>query len=306
MLSSMNPFLLYTIEMSDTDVSDVSNVQVVIAPQPTHYQYKDVEDSITLAFNPRESNNSTVCDIIAVYIKGQKILYTEAKTHCEQRLTCLMLPAILITVVCSVLGLVLKDLAYGTTITSSLNGVNSFLLALISYMKLDTRAEAHRTSAYKFDKLQSKMEFTSGNVLFVSAVSKGMGEIIQDIEKQVREIKETNNFVLPEAIRYNYPKLCSINIFSEVKKIQNKEMRYTNELKDLYNEREMIKHQLSQPSQQNPSSLATVEDNIRKKVSAILSIKDEYLEIDGMFEKEMLINRISCSKRYQLCGFFKV
>ena len=133
-----------------------------------------------------------------------------------------------------------------------------------------------------------------------------MGEIIQDIEKQVREIKETNNFVLPEAIRYNYPKLCSINIFSEVKKIQNKEMRYTNELKDLYNEREMIKHQLSQPSQQNPSSLATVEDNIRKKVSAILSIKDEYLEIDGMFEKEMLINRISCSKRYQLCGFFKV
>jgi hypothetical protein len=299
------------LDMSGVDMSgtDLVHSITVVSPQPMHYKYKDVEDSISLAFNPRESNNSTVCDIIAVYIKGQKILYTEAKTHCEQRLTCLMLPAILITVICSVLGLVLKDMTYGTTITSTLNGVNSFLLALISYMKLDTRAEAHRTSAYKFDKLQSNMEFTSGNVLFVSSVSKSLGEIIQDIEKQVREIKETNNFVLPEAIRYNYPRLCNINIFSEVKKIQNKEMRYTNQLKDLYNEREMIKHQLlqpSQPSQQNPSGLATVEENIRKKVSEILSIKDEYLEIDGMFEKEMLRNRVSCSKRYQLCGFFKV
>jgi hypothetical protein len=276
---------------------------LVSADTVKHYLFKDIEANFNASYNPKESNNSMICDIIAIYIKGQKILYTEAKTHCEQRLTFLMLPAILITVICSVLGVILKDYSYGTTITSSLNGVNAFILALISYLKLDTRAEAHRTSAYKFDKLQSSMEFTSGKMLFVSAISKQLGAIIEDAEKQVREVKETNQFVLPEAIRYAYPKLCDTNVFAIVKKLQNKEMRLTNELKDYHNERLELKKR----PDVTVDELKAINTKINETINSILLLKDEYVEIDDTFDTEIAENRNrSLDWRILKCGCLKV
>ena len=106
------------------------------------FKFSDINAIIQDSFNDDEGNLSTICDIMAMYLKGQKILYTVAKTVCEQRLHALMLPAIFITSACAILSLVLKDISYGTTIVSSLNGVNAFLLALISYMKLDAKAVA--------------------------------------------------------------------------------------------------------------------------------------------------------------------
>jgi hypothetical protein len=296
---------LTTVESSTSN--DVGNT----APSPTtsphlvtaFYKFKDVEQNFNNSYNPKESNNSVICDIIAIYVKGQKILYTEAKTHCEQRLTFLMLPAILITVICSVLGVILKEYDYGTTITSSLNGVNAFLLALISYLKLDTRAEAHRTTAYKLDKLQASLEFTSGKMLFVSEMSNQLGKIIDDTEAEIRDIKETNQFVLPEAIRYNFPKLCNTNVFAIVKKIQNKEMRLTNDLKDLCNERAALQEHTDATSQE----LKRADEKINAITDNILKVKDEYVEIDNTFETEITTNR---NRKLQWwrprCGCLKV
>ena len=281
-------------------VVDMSDLAIV--PIRTRYTYKEIEKNFQYSYNTDETNNSTICDIIAMYIKGQKILYTEAKTHCEQRLTCLMLPAIFITVVCSVIGVVLKDYPYGTTLTSSLNGVNAFLLAVISYLKLDTRAEAHRTSAYKFDKLQSYIEFSSGKQLFVSDASQELGKIIDTVEKEVREIKETNQFVLPEKIRFSYPNLCNSNVFAMVKKLQAKEMVKTNELKDLQNERLT----LCLTKGDTDPGIKTLDDSINRKINEIISMKKDYVEIDKDMADEIRqnIRKIRCS--IQLYGWFKV
>jgi hypothetical protein len=288
--------------------TDSSGVQgTLMAGDGGKFLYTQVETIFNKAYNPMTSNNSTICDIIAVYIKGQKILYTEAKTHCEQKLTFLMLPAIFITVVCSVLGLVLDTGSYGPTITSSLNGVNAFILALINYLKLDTRAEAHRTSAYKFDKLQSSMEFTSGKVLFINSAATEIVKIIEEIEKKVQEIKETNQFVLPETIRHSYPNLCGINVFAQVKKIQNEDMLNMNKLKDYYNERAGIQGRLrlgDDPSVKK--ELATVEENIKTQTNLLITSKDKYLTIDKVFEDEMTENRVRMHRCCDLCGCFKV
>ena len=289
---------------------DASNIPVAtMEPSgPRQFLYTQVENTFNDAYNPKTSNNSTICDIIAVYIKGQKILYTEAKTHCEQRLTFLMLPAIFITVLCSVLGSAMADYSYGTTLTSSLNGLNAFILALISYLKLDTRAEAHRTSAYKFDKLQSYVEFTSGKVLFVNKAANDIVKVIEDIEKKVQEIKETNQFVLPEKIRHNYPRLCGINVFSEVKKIQNKDTLNTNILKDMYNQRETIQHRIKngRGTANDELNLQIIIENIKSQTNLIITAKDEYLKIDTEFETEMRVNRIRMHGWFQCLGCLKV
>ena len=285
--------------------TDISGIQgTLMAGDGGKYLYTQVENIYNKAYNPITSNNSTICDIIAVYIKGQKILYTEAKTHCEQKLTFLMLPAIFITVLCSVLGLVLDTESHGPTITSALNGVNAFILALINYLKLDTRAEAHRTSAYKFDKLQSSMEFTSGKVLFINKAATEIVTIIEDIEKKVQEIKETNQFVLPETIRHSYPNLCGINVFAQVKRIQNEDMLNMNKLKDYYNERATLQKKGDDPS--TKKELATVEENIKSQTNLLIASKDKYLTIDKVFEDEMTENRIRMHRCCDLCGCFKV
>lgn len=298
-----------SIVTTDSDISG-SPPHMIRIPMdaPRQFLYSQVESTFNESYNPKTSNNSTICDIIAVYIKGQKILYTEAKTHCEQRLTFLMLPAIFITVLCSVLGTSLSSYSSGSTITSSLNGLNAFILALISYLKLDTRAEAHRTSAYKFDKLQSYVEFTSGKVLFINKAANDIVKVIEDIEKKVQEIKETNQFVLPEKIRHSYPKLCGINVFSEVKKIQNKDTLNTNILKDMLNKREQIQHRIkqNQGKSTDDTDLEVIHEDIKRQTNLLIGSKDEYLKIDDDFEEEMKTNRERMHGFFQCCGCLKV
>jgi hypothetical protein len=257
-------------------------------------------------------NNSTICDMIALYLMGQKILYTEAKVYCEQHLNFLMLPAIFITAVCSILSLVLKDSYYGPIIVSSLNGVNAFLLAVVNYLKLDARSEAHRTTSYKFDKLQSNLVFTSGKMLFMKESADKIRSIIEDTEKDVREIKETNQFILPEWIRITYPKLCSINVFAEVKKINNREIMIVNSIKDIYNDIQKTKFRIDTANRERKdcsvdSTLLKEQEEIHKRrIESFIRLKDDYLKIDDLFEEEMKINREKKRRRWcTLCQWLK-
>jgi len=272
------------------------------------FQYAEVDKMLKDAFNYKESNGSMICDIIAMYLKGQKILYTEAKTLCEQRLNYLMIPTIVITALCAVIGSVLKEYSYSSTIVSSLNGLNFLFLTLINYLKLDAKSEAHRISAYKFDKIQSKLEFNSGKILFIVGEIAALPQLINDTEKDVREIKESNQFTLPESIRYNYPVLNTINVFAEVKKIQSAETILINRLKDTLNEHVKINLKVCSTDAPNFNDIQKLAelDTLRKVTTEqIIRIKDRYLQIDDQFEEEMKTQRAKFSKRYQFCGWLK-
>lgn len=250
------------------------------------YGFTQVNKEIQDTYFIDKHNYSTVLDIIAMYLKGQKLLYTESKTICEQRLNFLMLPAIMITAICTILSLLLKEEQHGPTIVSCLNGFNAFLLALINYLKLDARAEAHRTSAYKFDKLQSRIEFCSGKVMFLEGEEDHLPEIINSVEKDVRDIKETNQFILPEKIRYRYPRLYSVNVFAEVKKIANREMLRINELKDFMNERQKLSEKTELTTQEK-LRLEDLQTLVKEKIASVIRLKDDYLTIDKDFEEEL-------------------
>lgn len=295
---------------SDTrseDDSDGDNSALDSLPTVA-FQYRQVDIMLKEAFNYKESNGSMICDIIAMYLKGQKILYTEAKTLCEQRLNYLMIPTIVITAICTVIGVVLKEYSFSSTIVSSLNALNFLFLTLINYLKLDAKSEAHRISAYKFDKIQSKLEFNSGKILFIVGEIATLPQLINDTEKDVREIKESNQFTLPESIRYNYPVLNNINVFAEVKKIQSAETILINTLKDILNEHVTLNlkvHSMATPAITDIQKLAELDTLKKVTTDRIIRIKDKYLEIDDNFEEEMKKQRNKLSKRYQLCGWLK-
>ena len=276
------------------------------------YGFSDVDAIVEDTYKYEETNNSLICDVIAMYLKGQRILYTEAKTHCEQRLHYLMIPTIVITAICTVISTVLRDTQYGSTLVSALNGGNFFLLALINYLKLDARAEAHRVSAYKFDKILSFVEFNSGKMLFETAASSELAEIIKKVQNDVSEVKETNQFILPESIRYQYPHLHSMNVFKEVKRVQNREIRVTNDLKDIWNEELALKRQRKAAALEGTDTtaldtrIADVAERKRQQVDYVIRIQNEYLDIDKAFEAEMSVHRRSFSRRCDPCNWLKM
>jgi len=126
---------------------------------------------------------SSALDILASYLKGQKIIYMEARYLTVNQLNRLMFPSIFITAVCSVLQVPLEDIElfsskcannptvnHGVSYTfvlALLNAFVAFILGIINYLKLDACAEAHKISSHQYDKLQTGIEFQSGQVLFL-------------------------------------------------------------------------------------------------------------------------------------------
>ena len=202
--------------------------------------FTEVADELKNNYNFEESVTSTSLDILALYLKGQKILHMEAKTLCEKRLNTLMLPAILISSLCAILNFALNGSSYGPVLVSCFNVINAFLMSLISYLKLDAKAQLHQSSAYKYQKLEALCEFNSGRVLFFKETDDIM-KLVDDVHNRVLEIKESNQFVLPEQIRYRFHQIFSTNVFTSVKDIQNQEIIFINDLKVIIQEMQYIR-----------------------------------------------------------------
>jgi hypothetical protein len=242
---------------------------------------------------------SAALDILASYLKGQKIIYMEARHYSLRFLNLLMLPAIFISALLSVLQ---GPLQGQPTVLAALAAFVAFILAIISYLKLDASAEAYKISAHQYDKLQSFVEFQSGQVLLFSDPLLGnenfarvyaeqlkmltteaaqeheqeheheheqeqdnteakkelkrklyldrvaaesqlnatMSDSIKNIQEKIAEIKETNQFLIPQVIRYRYSLIYNTNIFSVIKKIDDYKAKTLTDLKHVKNELRFI------------------------------------------------------------------
>ncbi len=254
--------------------------------------FRDLITKLETTFWAYKNRYSSSLDLIAIYLKGQKILYIESKVHCENRLHILMVPAICVSAVCTVLSVSMGDTGYSKYVISGLTALNSFIIAMISYLKLDAKAEAHRVSAYRFDKLQTKCEFFSGKVMYnpdsiinsEEMMGKKMDDFIESLEKNIMEIKEINQFVIPQIIRYRYPKLYSTNIFSEIKKKRNNWKIKINKLNEIYNKITELSISTENEKKEDINKLNKSKEDI---IFDLINFNSEILCLDTILTKEI-------------------
>lgn len=258
-------------------------------------------------YNDNNDNNYTnELDILTTFLKGQKNVYIQSKNITQLKYNCIMIPTLLISCSITLFTPFISCDKMHTVFISGLNAIIALLISINKFLKLETAVQVFFTTANQFDKLETILELTNGKLLVIDNEKEKKDLVlkrINEIEEKIFELKDTNEFFIPEEVKSLFPIICHINIFSFIKKMQTHKIELIKNLQNIKNEINYIMHKWKKKTKIDYNTKNNNFDNLeyekeknrleylhklKERIkSDIYEYRNSYSLMDSIFTKEI-------------------
>jgi len=289
---------------------------------------------------------SSAIDALASFVKGMKDMHSESQELVSRQLQILMIPALIASAVQPILIQAdsIQCTESGKIIVGTLAGLVTCLIGVVSMRRLDARSEAYRTAAHQYDKLQSVLEFQSGQVLLFSDPALGkngvsrelrkgvidvqsldkvnslsdeeiggaektavqnqlaerllamrkeraeaerrltakMKALVEEVESKISDIKDGNQFPLPQEVLARYPVIANTNVFAIIKNIDDIRTKTVTDLTYVTNQLRYLK----------------ASERRAELIDTIIYLNSAYSIVDSIFSEERKASHKARRLRY--------
>ena len=199
-------------------------------------------------YNKSQSNK---LDILLTFIKGQKHLFSHCSSICKHKMNCIMIPTLIISSFNTIFTPFFDDSIWINNVSAGLNSIILLLLSMMGYFKYEASSESFFQISKQYDRLETSIKLMRSSIYFnnhmdfdlsiqepspmsakigstvsTKVMDKQYNDKITAIESRINEIKESQQFDIPNDTRSLFPIIYHINIFTLIRKMDN----YRNQL----------------------------------------------------------------------------
>lgn len=276
------------LSMSDADDDD----------DDTHSQKKpvrqlslrDVEQSLDMYYDDSDNKYSSELDILITFMKGQKNIFFQSYLVSRRKLNYLIIPALIITASVTIFAPLITDYKWNSAIISGLNAFTAMLISIANYLKLETSAQIFYNTATIFENMETSLEFVASKLMFIdeeTEKSKIVLEKISESELKIAGIKEWNKLFIPDEIRFTFPLICFINIFSFIKRMESNKKLLIVRFKDVKNEIRSLRKNKHSERSRIENRLEYLSESKEKIKEELGHYRNAYCYIDELFTREI-------------------
>lgn len=177
----------------------------------------DIGDTIIIA---DINNKMNILDTLNVYFQCQKCMYEQSNIITIYKHNCVYGITMSISSGISIFIPFLETYKWRTIIVIALNVIICILLVLAKYWKLETTAELYLYVSRQFEMVSNTINNISSNDYI--GYNQNIYSKIRELEKRFIETIDIPNITVPSFIQNIYPVSSNINMFSFIKKVNER------------------------------------------------------------------------------------